>query len=189
MPKYTKLIFQGSFPTREHRSLEGQQGFTYKTCFRTKTAIQSDFLGHPDSEAPSRQTSDSDNFKSPDTVYTPHFILTRHSFESRRWSREKLQDAAPESDLQDAQARDCADNMLSLNEKLKTDVRTVDLAAKQIQTVLCSAITRTAPESEYNTAYLHTQTAEQIMSQAMHLNNLGHNIRMLNMKFGITYVK
>jgi len=55
--------------------------------------------------------------------------------------------------------------------------------------VLCSVITRTAPESEYNTAYLHTKTAEQILSQAMHLNNVGHNIGMLNRKFGITSVK
>jgi len=56
--------------------------------------------------------------------------------------------------------------MLLLNEKLKTDVKTVDLAAKQIQTVLCSAITRTAPDSEYNTANLHTKTAEQIMMKS-----------------------
>ena len=86
-------------------------------------------------------------------------------------------------------ATDCADTTLLLNEKLQTDVKTVDLAAKQIQTVLYAVITRTAPESEYNTAYLHTKTAEQIMSQAMHLNHLGHNIRMLNMKSGNTYVK
>jgi hypothetical protein len=151
-----------------------------QNMLRTKLAIQSDFLGPPDSEGPSRQTTDGNSFKSPDNVYTPQFILTR-SFVSRRWRREKLQDAAPESDLQDAQARDCADNMLLLNERLKTDVRTVDLAAKQIQTVLCAVITRTAPESEYNTAYLHTKTAEQIMSQATYLNHLGQNISMLIM--------
>jgi len=65
-------------------------------------------------------------------------------------------------------ARDCA-NTLLLNGKLKNDVKTVDLAAKQIQTVICAVITRTAPESEYNTAHLHKKAAEQIMSQAMHV--------------------
>jgi hypothetical protein len=38
-------------------------------------------------------------------------------------------------------ARDCAHYTLLLNEKLKSDVKTVDLAAKHVQTVVCSVIT------------------------------------------------
>jgi hypothetical protein len=60
-----------------------------------------------------------------------------------------------------------------LNEKLKTDVKTADLAVKQIQTALCSAITRTAPESEYNTTYLHTKTPEQIKESGNAFKSFG----------------
>ena len=89
------------------------------------------------------KTSEGDSFKSPDTVYTPRFILTRHSFESRPWSRETAGRGTGKRTSKHA-ARDCADNTLLLNEKLKNDVKTVDLAAKQIQTEICAVITQTA---------------------------------------------
>ena len=78
--------------------------------------------------------------------------------------------------------RDCAHNTLLVHEKLETDVKTADLACKQIQTLLCCVITRTDPVGEYNNVYLHTKTAEKIMSQAMHFNYLRRNVRMLNTK-------
>ena len=56
--------------------------------------------------------------------------------------------------------RDCAHNTLLVHEKLETDVKTADLACKQIQTLLCCVITRTDPVGEYNNVYLHTKTAE-----------------------------
>ena len=71
LPKYTKLIFRGSFPTREHRSFRRLIRFYMQNMLRTKPVIQSDFLGPPDSEAPSRQvTAIALNHPTPFTVRT-----------------------------------------------------------------------------------------------------------------------
>ena len=144
---------------------------------RTNPEIQSAFSLLPDSYAPSRRIN-CDSLKSPDLVCTWQSYLHDIRVNLLGGAKAILPYRALQRDLRPGHStRDCAHNTLLVHEKLETDVKTADLACKQIQTLLCCVITRTDPVGEYNNVYLHTKTEEKIMSQAMHFN-----VRMLNTK-------